>query len=217
VSNDVAYQQVRANVAQLLDGSPDIGLTVPACPEWTVQDLLAHLVHVSGIIGDRLAGTTTPAPPDGLGVDDLLAEWDTRGRTVDPLLAEVKRGTIGVMDAYTHELDIRYALGASLPVDHPIDHPAYPGAIEVLIGGLSKSVAGHGLPAVRVRTEGVDQVAGQGEPVATVSGEPLELYRSLAGRRTHEQIAALSWTADPQQWLPAFAWGPFRPPEKPAE
>jgi hypothetical protein len=53
--------------------------------------------------------------------------------------------------------------------------------------------------------------------VVTVSGDPLELYRSLAGRRTHEQIAALTWTADPRQWLPAFEWGPFHPPRTPVE
>ena len=42
-------------------------------------------------------------------------------------------------------------------------------------------------------------------------------FRSLVGRRTHYQIAALDWSEEPRQWLPAFAWGPFTPPAEPIE
>jgi hypothetical protein len=60
-------------------------------------------------------------------------------------------------------------------------------------------------------------VAGEGEPAGTLSGDRLDLFRSLVGRRSPAQIAALSWTCDPQPWLPAFIWGPFHPPEHPVE
>ncbi|MER7077740.1 hypothetical protein [Saccharopolyspora kobensis] len=58
---------------------------------------------------------------------------------------------------------------------------------------------------------------GGDDPVASVRAEPVDLLRSLSGRRTHAQIARLSWSADPAPWLPAFTWGPFTPPGSPVE
>lgn len=37
------------------------------------------------------------------------------------------------MDAFTHELDARYAIGAELPDEHP----AFPGAFELLANGFA--------------------------------------------------------------------------------
>jgi hypothetical protein len=124
-----------------------------------------------------------------------------------------RSGDLLVMDAFTHEVDIRYALGA----EPPAEHPAFAGSFQVLASGLADSMTAHHLPALRLSTGSTQWIVGDGEPAATVTADSFDLVRSLAGRRTHEQIAALDWDRDPNPWLPAFGWGPFIPPESPVE
>jgi uncharacterized protein (TIGR03083 family) len=210
----VGYLEVRRNVRALLAGHPGTSArTVPACPEWTVVELLAHLVEISERM---LARFGAAIPPRGVqDVDALLDRWDELGADVDSLLAEAGggMGDVAVMDAYTHELDLCAALGAP----GAEQHPARAGSFAVVVRGFAGAVAGRGLPAVLISDVDGDWVAGAGEPVITLSGPPGDLYRSLAGRRTLAQITALGWTADPEPWLPAFTWGPFVPPGAPVE
>jgi uncharacterized protein (TIGR03083 family) len=207
----VAYREIRNNVTALLTEHPDpAGLPVPSCPEWTVRGLVGHLVEICAFAIRRRQGWPEAGHATaGLGIDDLLDEWTRMADRAEALLEEgAGRGGVMVMDAFTHELDLRYALGAPLPAGHPAFAPAF----EVLVNGLSAEITAHGLPALFVSVDGRDWLAGPGEPVATVSGDRYDVYRSLAGRRTHSQIARLVWSRDPHQWLPAFTWGPFRPP-----
>src|SRR5262249_1323262 len=92
-------------------------------------------------------------------------------------------------------------------VPAPADHPAYPEALDVAASGLDWSISMHGLPAVGLSCEDRSWVAGPGRPVARVSGSCHHLYRSLTGRRTPAQIAALDWSAGPL--------APRRPPPGP--
>jgi uncharacterized protein (TIGR03083 family) len=206
------YQRVRRNVAALVVGDPSpTSRPVPHCPGWTVRDVLVHLVEVGARVHDRVTGQSSAPVPAGAGVAELLARWEELSGPVDRHLAGPgpAQRDIVVMDAYTHELDLRQALG----VAPPRQHPALPVAIRVLVTGLGAALAGHGLPALEVRSEHGSLVAGQGDPGATVSGPWYELYLALSGRRTEARIRALEWSEDPQRWLPAFTWGPFRVPE----
>ncbi|HWM07014.1 MAG TPA: maleylpyruvate isomerase family mycothiol-dependent enzyme [Actinophytocola sp.] len=209
--NHDSYRQVRENVTELLLGS-HVNPTVPACPEWTVRDLLAHLVGVAALAIGRMSGwpATQPTSSAGMGLPELLESWRTLGAEADLLLASQpeRSGTILVMDAFTHELDIRYAIGAELPDEHP----AFAGAFEVLATGFAASVSAHHLPPVRLSTGPTQWTVGGGDPAATLTADRYDLYRSLAGRRTREQITALDWDRDSHRWLPAFTWGPFTPP-----
>lgn len=118
-----------------------------------------------------------------------------------------------LLDAFSHELDIRGALG--IPV--PDDHPALADALELATMGFTMSVNAHRLPALRIETPDQRWLVGAGDPAATVRGESLEVFRSLTGRRTIPQIRGLSWSSAPESWLPAFTWGPFTPPTQPIE
>lgn len=216
--NHEAYRRIRRNVTELLaDERADPDAVVPACPEWTLRGLVGHLVGVASVAIGRLSGW--PAAHAGSSADmstaDLLATWRLLGSEVDLLLADRggAAGTILVMDAFVHELDIRYALGAE-PVGR---HPAFAGAFAVLANGFAASVTAHQLPALRLSTGRTQWTVGDGEPVATLTADPYDLVRSLAGRRTPEQIAALAWDRDSHRWLPAFTWGPFTPPGSPVE
>jgi uncharacterized protein (TIGR03083 family) len=206
--NDVCYRQVRSNVISLLSSAAP-GTAVPACPEWTVRDLVAHLAGVAALsIGEQ-------ASPDGMDLPELLFTWDQLGPEVDAMLAGHggQRGNLLVMDAFTHELDVRYAIGTRLPAEHP----AFAGAFEVLAAGFAAAVEDHGLPAVRLSTESTQWMVGPGDPAATVTATRYDIFRSLAGRRTHRQITDLDWDRDSHRWLPAFTWGPFTPPPSPVE
>ncbi|SFW72163.1 maleylpyruvate isomerase family mycothiol-dependent enzyme [Amycolatopsis australiensis] len=210
----VGYPEVRRGVRALLAARADVReRRVPACPEWTVADLLGHLAAIAGRVVERHGGTP-PARTDARTVPELLDHWDTVGEDLDRRLAAAggRSGEVMVMDAYTHELDLRAALG----VPPPAEHAAWAPSFEVLVRGFSGSVAGRGLPALRLRTPaGSEWTAGAGRPVATVTAPAHDLYRALAGRRSLAQLAALEWSAAPGPWLDAFSWGPFAPPAWP--
>ena len=229
----VIYRQVRENVIGLLTERADAaGRGVPACPGWTVGDLVHHLVGICARVIGRLSGQGQsqgqgqaqahgPAPeaaPSGESdLAKLLIRWAELGECLDRLSVEVAlpRGHILAMDAFTHELDLR----STLKLPPPAGHPGYPGMLAVVIDGLSEEVVGRGLPSLRIELPGAHWIAGRDRrPAATVwAPGPHDLYRTLTGRRTCAQITALSWSADPAPWLPAFAWGPFSPPARPAE
>ncbi|WET81321.1 maleylpyruvate isomerase family mycothiol-dependent enzyme [Amycolatopsis sp. QT-25] len=211
------YRQVRGNIALLLTGHAGAGeRPVPACPQWTVRELVAHLTQICDRVITRFGGAACPVP-ESASVAEVLRLWLERGPEADALLDAdgdgKSRGDIMVMDAFTHELDLRYALGAPPPEAHG----AWLRSFEVLVGGLGSSLGEHGLPGLRIETEGATWIAGT-EPVAAVlSGTPVDLYRSLAGRRSPAQIAALAWPGDAEPWLRAFTWGPFAPPDEEIE
>lgn len=44
-------------------------------------------------------------------------------------------------------------------------------------------------------------VLGDGEPVATLRGEPFELLRAMSGRRSADRVRALDWEGEPGPFL----------------
>ncbi|MFC4856981.1 maleylpyruvate isomerase family mycothiol-dependent enzyme [Actinophytocola glycyrrhizae] len=218
VPNHESYRYVRGSVLELLRAPRVVeDPVVPSCPEWTLRGLVTHLVGVAATSIGRLSGypSAQPSSSSDMDIPELLAAWDRLGAEVDVLLAERggRTGSILAMDAFTHELDIRYAIGAALPREHP----AFAGAFEVLANGFAAAVSDHGLPALRLSTVSTQWIVGDGAPAATLTADRYDLYRSLAGRRSHAQITALDWDRGSHRWLPAFTWGPFTPPATPVE
>ena len=91
-----ASASLRARVADLVTTATPAQLAAhpPATPDWTVHDVLAHLV---GVTGDILGGVV-----DGIGTDpwtqaqvdarrdrsvaELLAEWTENAPQVEPMI-----------------------------------------------------------------------------------------------------------------------------------
>jgi uncharacterized protein (TIGR03083 family) len=180
-----AYAALRDRLVALLSGVDDTAATtiVPSCPAWTVRDLMAHVVGVpEDVLAGRLEGVGsdawTQAQVDRHAEDsltDLVAALVEVGAQMDPMLPhfpDAPRGQF-LMDAVTHEHDIRDALGT--PGGEDAD------AVEIGLDWLLTHVS---FPA-----EVVD---------AARSGvcSSYEAMRSLSGRRTAQQMTALGLPGD---------------------
>ncbi len=211
-----AYNGVRARVDELTEAldERDSGTPVPPCPKWTVHDVVAHLV---GVVEDAMTGRLdgvatepwTQAQVDARlqqSIPEMLASWSEAAPSFEGMLDEI--GPIGrqaVLDAVTHEHDIRTALGK-------------PGAREsdaVMIGyefGAPVFLEGAAAQGTHIRLEGVGaNDYGPSDVPLRLEGTPFDLMRALTGRRSVQQIRAMAWSGDCELALDVFTWGPFRP------
>jgi uncharacterized protein (TIGR03083 family) len=116
-----AYGSFRARVRELLEPvDPAIASsTVPACPDWTVRDLCAHLAGVCHDLaegrypqGDTQAWVDAQvAARQDRTVAALLDEWDQHGPAFEAAIAENPRALAGLVhDVVSHEHDLRQTL-----------------------------------------------------------------------------------------------------------
>ncbi|MEZ0362852.1 maleylpyruvate isomerase family mycothiol-dependent enzyme [Mycobacterium sp. pUA109] len=224
-----AYRLVYERIDAPLRGRAGVAeLPVPACPDWTVRQIVAHLAGVAQDIlalnmEGKAADSWVQAQVDRLGgnsVDELLDLW---GQMIDPVTARLafqESACQLVFDTLTHEHDIRGALGQ--PGSRAGDLP-FEAALGFLttMGDLINREAG--LPALRLTTPTLGSVH-LGDPhtapgQVALSISDFEALRALGGRRSVAQLLALPWQGDPTNslpafthWLPTFSNGGIRPP-----
>lgn len=228
-----AYRGVQQRVAELLTDDT-AGVTVPATPAWAVLDVVAHLCGLGrDWLDGNLEGYGTPAWTDrhvadrrGLSAAALLAEWEETTGALAALLADPE-GTgitfpvitafgpvsaqaapvIVVTDAVIHEHDMRGALGTPGARDSDAVELAMRSHVAVLrfIGAAA------GLPDLLLSATdtGRQWRVGRGEPEATLEAPAFELFRATAGRRSLDQIEAMTWSGASASWvenivMPAF-------------
>jgi uncharacterized protein (TIGR03083 family) len=205
--------RIRALVTDLDDARANV--TVPACPNWRVRDVVGH---VTGICADILAGNL-----DGVATDawterqvsarrdrplaDVVAEWDETGPQVEALLPSVPQDATRqlVADLATHEHDVRGALSAP----GARDSSAVAVAMGFVVPNFLTAAAAREFPPLRVRADDEEWATEGAEPQATLCAERFELLRALTGRRSATQVRAMKWDGDPNRHLDAFTWGPF--------
>jgi hypothetical protein len=177
-----AYIELRDRVVALVRSLPeDRGdAMVPACPDWTARQLIAHLVGVpEDIITGNMDGVTTRTWTDaqvtrheGKSLQELADSYEATGQVFDdvlPMIPEPVNSQM-VMDAVTHEHDLREALGEQGARDSA--------AVDVALAWLRSEFA------TRFSTVTADPF--------TVDGvDSYELLRSLTGRRTTAEMDAL--------------------------
>jgi uncharacterized protein (TIGR03083 family) len=195
-----AYRGVRLRVGRLV-ADADAGTlerVAPATPDWTVHDVLGHIVGVTtDIVSGNLDGVGTDPwaaaqveRSRARSCDELLAEWDEHGPVVEEMAAQFGRAAGQLLsDATTHEHDVRGALDAPGARDSD--------AVALTFGFLGLSL-GEQLDAGTVGALAVDhggatEVLGTGDPVATLRIDDFEFMRALTGRRCLEQMAAYDW------------------------
>jgi hypothetical protein len=197
-----AYAAGRERVVGLVADLPAAraSMPVPACPEWRIQDVLAH---VSGVCVDILAGRLDGAGPDpwtetqgaarrDRSIDEIVAEWNEAALQVEPIAKDFgPAGKQWVFDFSTHEHDIRGALER-------------PGARDADTWWIALDFLTPAFLAGTWEPEGV-------EPVETLTADPFEFGRAITGRRSLDQIRAFEWSTDPELYLASFTLGPFTP------
>jgi Mycothiol maleylpyruvate isomerase N-terminal domain len=167
----------------------DLRRAVPACPSWTVFDLIAHVVSMPAAIGngESPAGTITEwlqslveARRDQ-SVNELTEEWDS----LDGAISAILNGPGGVLfgDLAVHEHDLRGAVGA--PEHSTLE-------VEVVLprtlAGFAKPLRTAGLGAIEVCHVGRSWRSHDSEPGWTLDVTPWEAVRAVNSRRTADEL-----------------------------
>jgi mycothiol maleylpyruvate isomerase-like protein len=200
------YRTTRARMTGLVAnlGPHDLRQVVPACPSWSVFDLIAHVVSMPAAIaiGASPTGSITEWLQNLVedrrdqSVAELTAEW----LSLDAAISAILQGPGGLLfdDLAVHEHDLRAAIGAP-------DH----GALEVevmlprTLGGLADPLrhAGLGAIAVRADTRMWRSHDGGGEPGWILHATPWEAIRALYSRRTADELRRLPHEGNVEPYL----------------
>lgn len=227
-----AYEDGLRRVVALVDGlsGGDLQTRVPACPLWSVQDLVAHLCGIAedSVRGSFFAGAMRAwADPElagqreawtaaqvearrGLDRHQLVAELERHGQSLvralrrgEPATVDVPGWMIGapVADLAVHLGDLEEALGR-----HPDPHsPVARYGFASYRAWLGERVKARGLAPLRL-TDPTDATAdwvvgGHEPPGASVEADAYELFRAISGRRRADDVARWSWSGEPAPYL----------------
>lgn len=180
-----AYIALRRRVIDLIRSVPDEDSVrvVPSCPAWSTSALVAHMMGVNeDILAGRMEGVTTDAWTQaqvdrhtGESLRQLADGWESIAADFDAVLPHIPAPVNSqlVMDAVTHEHDLRHALGSSDARDTD--------AVHVALGWL--------LDMAETKQPGL------GHRLSESGVAPFQLLRSLTGRRSMDQIAELGLPA----------------------
>ncbi len=208
-----AYRELRLRVLTLVAAlSPDEWeRDVPHCSEWTVRQTLAHLAGiVDDGINNNMVGVTTPTwtaaqvakRADHTG-PQIAEEWATYAPFVEARATERGMAMAQMLfDAYTHEHDLRHALG------QPGDRDST--ASIVSLGFIaSRAATREGGYPVQVNVGGVDLIDGCPIDAPKLTASAFDVIRSIGSRRSRDQVEALEWSTAPGAALdsvPAFGY-----------
>lgn len=210
------YARVRGRIGEVLgEAGADVdGVRVPACPDWDIAQLTAHLAGTCAALvardhptGDVQAWVDAHvADRAGRTAMQNWAEWDTAGPAYDELLDrnDVAYGGL-LFDAIVHEDDIRAALGQA----HVDDPDAVAFGLHRLAHRADQEARRDGLGTLLVEVPGGTREIGEGEPVVTWQVDDAWVaMRALASRRSAAQLAALGLTGALSPWLAVLPYAP---------
>jgi len=152
---------------------------VPCTPEWTIQQLAAHLVGVpEDVLAGRMQGVASDAWTQAqvvlfghLTLKELADLFESSAPKIDAIIHNFPQPIISqfVMDAVTHEQDMRSALGVPGGRDSK--------AIEVGVGFFLNLFEANDPPLF--------------DALLNTRVSQWDVLRSVTGRRTVEQMNAL--------------------------
>jgi uncharacterized protein (TIGR03083 family) len=179
---------------------------VPACPAWTVRDLMSHVAGIASDLstGRRPEGETQAwvdrqvAERSTRTLTEIASEWDEAGPAFEAMIEERPRRYWGLTyDTVVHEHDLRNAVGRP----GARDSAGVEVAAELGLRLVALDLAKHGLPAFRAVIDGRERVVGDGQPELTLEASAFEALRLLGSRRTLEQVRAARFTGDLDRYL----------------
>ena len=226
----VAYEETHHHLAELVRelNHATLATKVAASPDWSVQDVIAHVTGIAAnaVQGDFpedldiLGGMTNREQADrrdaltadhvaarrGRRLAEILDEWGHHLRELLPMIRGERpfpqfvpfAEAVVVTDLAVHAQDVRGTL--RIPGDR--DSAGVSVALVSYAGALGLRLQAAAVPALRIVYGGKERIAGPGEAAATWEGDRFEIFRALAGRRSTGQIRGMSWTGDPEPYLP---------------
>ncbi|MEE9416325.1 MAG: maleylpyruvate isomerase family mycothiol-dependent enzyme [Acidimicrobiales bacterium] len=234
----VMYRDAQQRIAELVTET-NVRTPVPACPDWTVAEVIAHLAGLAeDVVNGQVDGYATAewtsaqvSKRQGASVDEVLTGWNTSldafVEIMDDLegseLPDLINTAVGpapkatfrsafLVDLIQHEHDLRGALVAPRSV--------VAADVEVLdnqIRNLRAVFAMAQLPTLTV--EATDPTGswavGRAEPSARVKASTIELLRALGGRRTVIEVEQFEWSGDHDEMPSRFVLPFFRSPTSP--
>ena len=203
------WTQAQRRVVELVAPLPAerAAVRVPACPDWSVRDLLSHMV---GLGVDVVAGDEPDDHNDAWtsrqveqrrdrDVASLLAEWRGIAGPLRDWMGE--HGVRPLGDVVIHEQDLRGALG----VPGARDTPGLWAVRDRLIGRFADRLVD--LPPIALdgqRWQWTSRGAAEGAAVV-VHAPDFDLARALVSRRSADQLRAWTVRGDVGPYLHAFA------------
>lgn len=227
-----AYAEIQARLIDTVL-SFDVGQLesrVPACPDWTVTDLMSHL---AGGVLDITSGNA----PELRGMN-LMDQWrdeavatgrdlmtarqvsERRGRSVESIVDEWRDATASLLPMLRGETAFpadAFPFAGNILVNDLVVHE---GDIHEAVGlgpaaeihatsvallayafSLDNRIRVSDLPALALRHGSKERVVGDGDPAASVLASRTVLVRMLASRLTPNEILALDWDGNPQRHL----------------
>jgi uncharacterized protein (TIGR03083 family) len=224
------YEDGRQRLFGVLTGLTEdrAGTDVPACPDWRVRDVVAHL---TGLCTDVLDGNLDGVATDPwtaaqverrrtLPFDAVLAEWEVAGPKLAATIDDFPGwyGTQVVADLTVHELDIVGALGLTPAVpgdtidrclDFVVSAVVRPGAAALGLGPVELVAGDHTWLVGGDALAGSDADAGAAIDAALRDGTRLPAPAGSATARVSasplELFRAVTGRRSPVQ-ISAFDW-----------
>jgi uncharacterized protein (TIGR03083 family) len=176
-----AYLEFRERIVSLIREIPEsqASLPVPLCPDWEVSSLISHIVGIpEDIVASRMDGVGTEAwtqaqvdRHEGESLSQLADIFLSTAPEFDVVLPHIPSPVNSqlVMDAISHEHDLRHAVGRAGAQDSA--------AVDVALGYLLNMVG--------------TIAPGRAQELSDSGVTRYELMRSLSGRRSIEQMNQL--------------------------
>lgn len=183
----------------------------PCCPAWSVKDLYAHF---AGVASDILSGNTEAAATEAwadaqvdlrrdASLAEICEEWETDGAQVDEVVRSFGDAFPPqfYLDAWTHEWDVRQALGAAAKPDLTLMRAIRPFLTRRLQERAVEMASTHGGGSFDLVITGDGETwrsqVGEGCAAESVELSLFELGRITMGRRSAAQIDAIRPGSDP--------------------
>ena len=186
-----------------------LATNVPACPDWSVKDLVGHVTGIAVELGKEYSDGVADADSTarqvaerkGASIAQVLEEWaGALPRLLELLEESGPNFTALAIDIWTHEQDARNAVG-QLGGREGLGRAM---ALKAAIGS-DQEISAAGLPPMQIytgdKTWYLGKNARQSDPAITLKLDSYEAARMLMGRRTYDEIRALDWNGDPEPYL----------------
>jgi uncharacterized protein (TIGR03083 family) len=195
------YRDARGRVTSLVTQLDDATLDdpVPACPAWSVRDVVSHL---TAVVEDVMEGRLTGPPSDEQTAEQVarfrdrdlsgvLRRWDELAPSFEEMIDDFTVWP-AVLDVASHEQDIRGAIGEVGARDTDVVRIG----ADRLLSWLQPSIP------LRIEVEDAAfEVGPDGNQRIVLRTDRFEAFRWRLGRRSRAQLAAMDWAGDPSPIL----------------